>query len=84
MVSVTTRFWSGDSWMRLMAGPDRTGWVIAAATLVAPALCSASAASVSVPAVSTMSSTMTQCWSVTSPMMFITWATFRLLRGACR
>jgi hypothetical protein len=58
--------------MRLMAGPESTGCVMAAETCAAPASLSARAASVSVPAVSTMSSTMTQERPSTSPTMFIT------------
>ena len=50
---------------------ESTGWVIAAETRVAPFALRASAASVRVPAVSTMSSTITAAQPFTSPMIRI-------------
>ena len=62
--------------MRSAAPPDNTGCVAYAITFLAPNFLSAAAASQSVFAVSTMSSIITQVRPVTSPIMFITLATF--------
>src|SRR5690606_15209649 len=75
MVSVTTSSSRADFAMLSIAGPESTGWVQYATTLVAPCAFSAAAAAHRVPAVSTMSSTSTQTLPATSPMMFITVAT---------
>jgi hypothetical protein len=83
MELVMTTSVSGDSVMRLTAGPERTPCVAQAATRLAPAFISALAAFTSVPAVSIMSSRMRQRLPSTSPMMFITSLSLAA-RGACR
>ena len=62
--------------IRLTAGPLNTGCVQYATTRTAPCSFNARAASQSVLAVSTMSSMITHVLPFTSPMMFITLATF--------
>src|SRR6185369_16133075 len=76
MVSVTTSSSITDAAMRLTAGPDSTACVQYATTRTAPCSFNAFAASQSVFAVSTMSSMITHVRPFTSPMMFITVATF--------
>ncbi len=76
IVSVTTSSSSAEFAMRSTALPDSTGWVQYASTFSAPCSFNAFAASHSVLAVSTRSSTITQVRPPTSPMMFITVATF--------
>ena len=66
--------------MRSTAPPDSTGCVQYATTFFAPCSFSAVAALHSVFAVSTMSSMITHVRPSTSPMMFITSATFALGR----
>jgi len=61
---------------RSMAGPERMACVAQAKMFFAPFARSASADCTSVPAVSTMSSSMTAVFPSTSPMMFITAETF--------
>ena len=76
IVSVTTISSMSDEAIRATAPPERTGCVQYATTLRAPCSFSAVAALQSVFAVSTMSSMITQVRPSTSPMMFITSATF--------
>ncbi len=66
--------------MRATDGPDNTGCTPAASTRAAPRSASTSAVFTSVPAVSMMSSTITQVRPSTSPMMFMTSAWFGLVR----
>src|SRR6185437_9013255 len=71
-VLVTTSWSSWEPSILLIAAPDSTGCTQYATTLRAPRSFSAAAAAHKVPAVSTMSSTITQVLPSTSPMMFIT------------
>ncbi len=75
IVLVATTDLRADLEIRSEAGPDNTGWVQAQCTSLAPAPMSASVASRSVPAVSTISSTMKATLSLTSPMMCMALAT---------
>ena len=72
MVLVTISLSSGDFSMRSMAGPDSTPCTAHASTRSAPDSFSACAAFWIVPAVSMMSSAMTQVRPRMSPMTFMT------------
>ena len=72
MVSVTTTSSSVEPWMRSIAGPEKTACVQYAKTFFAPRSFSTSAAFTSVPAVSIMSSMITQLRPSISPMTCIT------------
>ena len=83
MVSVTITSSSALSLMRSYAGPESTGWVMAARTLFAPRDMSMSAAMQIVPAVSIMSSTIRMLRPSTSPMAVILPTTLALARSLC-
>src|SRR3546814_18996000 len=70
--AVTTSSSSSERVTLSIAAPDSTGCVQYATTLVAPSALSAAAAAHRVPAGSTMSSTSTQIFPRTSPMMYVT------------
>src|SRR5205814_1319756 len=84
MVSVTMSSSMLEWARRGMAGPESTGWVAQASTSGAPAPRTASAAAESVPAVSTMSSTMTATRPSTSPMICISATSFGRARRVGR
>ena len=67
---------SGLFSIRSIAWPESTGWEQEASTSRAPAALIASATLVSVPAVSTMSSTISAVRPSTSPITWCTSATF--------
>lgn len=67
----------------LVSGPESTGCVMAARTLLAPRAMSMSAAMQMVPAVSIMSSTMRMLRPSTSPMAVILPTTLALARSLC-